>query len=301
MKSIFGIAISDEGLFLCHLLDNNTQKDLLYTGRFEYPFEYRDDLVFDEHKFLRLSDIIVKQKEERQIEDLSIHFVLPYKFAYLKRIAIPSQDNLNLNRFQVEWDLSNYVNGELSSYKVMKADHSFEQKKFNEIVVFAIKKTLIKTLSQLASSCNAQLGSVILNNFSLENFLQNNGLITGDQCQLVFRIGKHAVESHFYKGGHYHSSILDNVNIISEESDPTQKFLSSIKENYQYFLNLREKVPYLNNLPLRVMIYGTHLSVELFAKIKSSFNTEITKLEIKNYPEYLTNSHNFIEAYGAAL
>lgn len=301
MKSIFGIALSDEGLFLSHLLDKNAKKELLYTGKFEYPFNYRDDIIFDELKFLKLSDIINKQKEERQIEDLSIYFVLPYKFAYLKRIGLPKEDNPVLNRYQIEWEMGNYLNGELSAYKVMKADYLFEHKNFKEMVIFAIKKSLIKTLSQLADSCNAELGSVTLNNFSLENFIQYNRLSNEKECQLVFRIGKHTVESHFYVTGYYHSSILDNVNIISEESDPTQKFISSIKENYQFFLNMREKIPHMHNLPVKIMIYGTNLSDELFEKIKSSFSTEIIKLKIKNYPEYLSSSHSFIEAFGAAL
>ncbi len=301
MKSIFGISLADEGLYLSHLLENNDQKELLFTGRFDYPFEYRDDLVFDELKFLKLSDIIQKQKEERQIEDLSIYIVLPYKFAYLKRIALPRKRDLNMERIQIEWDMGSYITGDLSQYKVIKTDHVFPYEQYEESVVLAIKKSLIKVLMQLADSCNAELGAVVLNNFALEKFLQFQKMSGEDSNQLIFRIGKNSIESHFYAGGNYHSSVIDNINLISEEVDPTQKIIGAVKENYKYFTNLGEQLPYLKENPLKMMIYGTNLSAEMYAKVKGNFTAEIPKLEISNYPQYLSNSHSFIEAFGAAL
>lgn len=301
MKSIFGISLADEGLYLSHLLENNDQKELLFTGRFDYPFEYRDDLVFDELKFLKLSDIIQKQKEERQIEDLSIYIVLPHKFAYLKRIALPRKRDLNMERIQIEWDMGSYITGDLSQYKVIKTDHVFLYDQYEESVVLAIKKSLIKVLMQLADSCNAELGAVVLNNFALEKFLQFQKMSGENSNQLIFRIGKNSIESHFYAGGNYHSSVIDNINLISEEVDPTQKIIGAVKENYKYFTNLGEQLPYLKENPLKMMIYGTNLSAEMYAKVKSNFTAEIPKLEIINYPQYLSNSHSFIEAFGAAL
>jgi len=301
MKSIFGISLADEGMFLTHLLQKNDQKDLLYTGHFDYPFEYRDDLIFDETNLLKLADTIVKQKEERQIEDLSIFFVLPFKFAYLKNIALPNDSSTLIEKSQIEWDMSSYVSGDLSEYKVIDTDHSFTYPNYREIIILAVKKSLIKALLQLASACNADLGSIIMNNFALENFLHFTDLSNENETQIVFRIGKNSIETHCYIGGKYHSSINDNLNLLSEEADPTQKIIGQIKENHKYFNNLCEQLPESQKKPVKSMIYGTHLTPELTAKIKNNFSNEMRELKIEKYPEYLTNSQNFIESFGAVL
>lgn len=301
MKSIFGVSLSDEGLFITYLLDNNNHKDLLYTGKLDYPFEYRDDIIFDEVNFLKLSDSIIKQREERQIEDLSLFFVLPSKYAYLKRVAFPKNSELSLDRFQIEWDINTYISGDIAEYKIIQTDHIFEFKNYDEKIIIAIKKTLIKTIAQLANACNAELGAIVLNNYAIENFINANRLVDQDHNQLVFRVGKNSLESHFFLDGHYHSTLIDNLNLILEESDPMQKIIRSVKENYNYFLNLVEKMPPPQNRPIRTMVYGTNLTEDMFAKLKGSFSDELIKLEIEYYPEYLSDSHHFIEAYGAAL
>jgi hypothetical protein len=301
MKSIFGISLADEGMFLTHLLQNQDQKDLLYTGHFDYPFEYRDDLMFDEKNLLKLSDIIVKQKETRQIEELSICFVLPFKFAYLKNIALPKKSNTLIEKSQIEWEMSNYVTGDLSDYKVINTEHMFTYGNYTEIIILAVKKSLIKALLQLSSSCNADLGSIIMNNFALENFLNYYDLCNKEEQQIVFRIGKNSIETHLYFNGKYYSSMNENLNLVSEETDPTQKIIGCIKENYKYFTNLCEQLPDIQKKPIKTMIYGTSVTDELIMKIKRNFSNEFVELNIKNYPEYLTNSQNFIEAFGAIL
>jgi len=164
-----------------------------------------------------------------------------------------------------------------------------------------LKKSLIRTVSELAKMCNASLNSIMLNNFALENFLHRYQLVNPKANQIVFKIGSTSIETHFFVGGRYYASFVDNMNLNAESAEIQETIVNTIRDNYKHFLNLSENLPVIESEQFQTLAYGNALTDELITKLSGDFSAELNKLEIRNYPDQLSESHNFIEALGTAL
>lgn len=300
MKNIFGISFSDNGMHLAQFRGDAGVSQFIKSSHFPYPFNFRFDSFIKNENFNKLADLILREKGAGVLDNLEIDISIPYNFAFVKRVSLPKEISGDLLRVQIEWELNNYLPDDISNYKI-NLGNEFVFDEYREIIVIAIKRSIINELNEFAHLCEGNLSSVSLNNFAVENYLNRHGLITHEKNQLIFKVNNYSIETHFMLSGEYYSSFLDNINTLSGHQNRDQKYLKrwlnvlkswkicpiscqpKVKKNYRY-------------------ISTAHLSwIRHLTFCGKIFSIELKRIETDKYPVEVPNGNGDIEAIGSVL
>jgi hypothetical protein len=302
MRDIFGISFSNIGIHIVYVSQTDENSKLLFVDTLPYPFTFSYDAFFSKENLNKISTLILKQKADKRINDLELFLSLPINFAFIKRIAVPLDVDGTVLHSQIEWGLRKYLPKDLSEYKIIKTDTEYLYNNYKELVVISIDKSIISKLNEFAVNCGASLKQLVLDNFSIENYLNANNVLDKSTNQLVFRIEKYNIDTHVFINGKYYLSFLDNLNAPSENYTIEEKILELAIERYKQSENLLEQLPFVKQKKLQLFVYGSCLNKKTLKLLTNNFTTKIEELTINKYPDIISNgSSAYIEALGVVL
>jgi len=301
MNDIFGLSFSNSALQIAHTKQNDDESKLVSIQTFTYPFEFNFEHLFDPDNLNSLANIIKQQKDEKKITDLSLNVSLPLNFAYLKKIALPLDAEQEVIRTQVEWELSHYLPGELSDFKVVKTDSSFAFSSYKEVLFICLNKKIIQNINSIAQLSSSSLSKLVVDSFSVERFLSSNNISNENESQIVFKIDSLQIITHFFIKGQYYISYLNNINPLKKYNFE-DKLVKLAKEHYKNVENISEQLPLVDSSDFQVFAYGNSLTDELHKKMQQNFSCPIDKLPVSNYPDVNGSEvANCIEALGSCV
>lgn len=299
MNDIFGLAFSSSALQIVHLSKDNPQ--LVSIKAIAYSFDFDFDHLFEVETIKALSNMIQKEKAEKKIDQLSLYVTLPFNFALLKKIALPLDIDQHLVAEQVEWELSHYLPAELAEYKIVKTDSSFLFSGYREVLFICLPQRIIQNIQLLAKQSQSTLGKLIVENFSLENYLRVNLDLKGDSQQIISKIDALQVITHFFIKGKYYSSYLNNLFPLKNYSYE-EKLLKLLKEHYQNIINTCHQLPFIDKKEFMFFAYGDALTRELLKSLQQNFSNPVQNLPCLSFPEYEASEvAQFIEALGTCI
>jgi len=298
MNNIFSLSFSNLNFQVLHLTNNENKINLISHQTHQYPFKYNFDNLFASENIEAIAGIINDQKENAGIDNLTLMISLPINFSLQKKIALPVNAEEVVINEQVEWELSHYLPGELSDFKVIMTDSSFDYNDYKETLFICIHKKIINSLKMLADHCNSSLSKLVVDNFALENFIITNKIIDLSKNQILFNIDKIQHLSHFYIGGKYFTSYSENINPLKLNSY-NEKIVRISKEKYLVIKNLNEQLPFGQNREIEIFIYGQGLSDTLTDALKKSFSGPVHKIEASAYPNMEpADIYKYVEVLG---
>ncbi len=300
MKNIFGISFSDNGMNLAQFRGDAGVSQFIKSSHFPYPFNFRFDSFIKSENFNKLADLILREKGTGALDNLEIDISIPYNFAFVKRVSLPKEITGDLLRVQIEWELNNYLPDDISNYKI-NLGNEFVFDEYREVIVIAIRRSIISELNNFAHRCEGNLSSVSLNNFAVENYLNRHGLITHEKNQLIFKVNNYSIETHFMLSGEYYSSFLDNINTLSGHQNKDQKILEKMVERFKELENLSNQLSAESQKELQIYIYGPSVVDSTFDLLRKNFSIELKRIETDKYPVDVPNGISDVEAIGSVL
>lgn len=301
MIDIFGLSFSNSAMQIAHTTKNDDKTKLVSVHSFSYPFEFHFDHLFDPDNLNSLAKIILQEKEEKDLSELVLNVSLPLNFAYLKKIALPLDAEHEVTRKQVEWELSHYLPGELSDFKVVMTDSSFTFSSYKEVLFICLNKKIIQNINSIAQLSNTSLSKLIVDSFSVESYLSSNKISNETVNQIVYKVDLLQLITHFFIKGQYYISYLNNINPLKNYKFE-DKLIKLAKEHYKNIENICEQLPLVDNKDLQVFAYGNSLTDELLKKMQQNFSCPVEKLPVSNYPDVNgSDMVNYIEALGTCV
>lgn len=298
MNNIFALSFSNSNFHIVHLTQNDDQEELLSLNTYDYPFTFNFDNLFEPEQINAIGNIVNQQKERANIDDLSIMVSLPLNYALQKKIALPVDVEQSVINKQVEWELSHYLPGQLSDFKVIMTDSNFEFSGYKEVLFICIRKNIINNINSLAQISNSILSKLLVENFALENFINKRNIINTQKNQILFNIDSIQLISHFYFAGRYYNSYSENINPLKSNTFE-ERILKLTKEQYLSIKNLNEQLPFGEGKELEVFVYGQALTDSLVEKMQENFSCSVEKFNGSDYSK-VENMEiaKYIEALG---
>ena len=301
MRDIFGISFSDGALHVSKLSTLDNSSVAISVDSINFPFRYNADSFFSDENLsllaLRLSDYRAK----KQIHDFNLHVSLPINFAYTKRIAIPLAEGEKIMQSQINWELSQYLPGQLADYKIIKVDTEFDLDSYKEVVMICIPASFLGRLKQLFAREDASLKKVSLDNFSLENYLNTYRLLDNSRNQVVFKIDNFNITTHLFLHGKHYLHFLDNLNDLKAQSAHENKVLEIAKDRYNQITNILDQLPVPNKDVLELFAYGAGYNEMICQVLSENFSEKIRSLPRANNPSSNEYRSGYIEAIGVIL
>ena len=86
MTNIFSLSFSNSNFQIAHLIQNDGQAELQSLNSYNYPFTFSFDRLFEKQQIDTMGAIIKQQKENANIDGLSIMVSLPLNYSLQKNI-----------------------------------------------------------------------------------------------------------------------------------------------------------------------------------------------------------------------
>ncbi|MGD9898800.1 MAG: hypothetical protein AB7T22_06690 [Calditrichaceae bacterium] len=300
MKNIFGISFSDNGMHLVQFRTDAGVSQFIKSSHFPYPFDFRFDSFIKKENFNKLAELVLKEKSSQAFDNLEIDITIPYNFAFVKKVSLPKEIIGDLLRVQIEWELINYLPDDIANYKI-NLGNEFVFDDYRELIVIAIKRSVIRELNEFALQCEGNLSSLSLNNFAVENYLNRHGLNDHQKNQLIFKVNRYSIETHFMLSGEYYTSFLDNINTLSGHQNKDQKVLEKMVERFKELENLSNQLSAESQRELQVYIYGPSVVDSTFDLLRKNFSIELKRIETDKYPVDVPDGISYVEAIGSVL
>jgi hypothetical protein len=297
MSNIFSLSFSNSNFQIAHHIQNDDQEELQSLNSYDYPFDFSFDCLFENEQIDAMSNIIKQQKGIAKIDNLSLMVSLPLNYSLQKKIALPIEVEQNIINEQVEWELSHYLPGQLSQYKVIMTNSSFDFSGYREVLFICIKKDIIKNISALAQLCDGVLTKLLVENLTMENYINKKNIFDPNKNQILFNVDTLQFVSHFYFSGKYYNSYSENINPLKSNTY-NEKALKRSKEQYLNIKNLNEQLPFGKSKELEIFVYGQAFTDELFGIMKENFSCTVRKFDSSGY---LNLDNIEIEKYVEAL
>lgn len=301
MKNIFGISFSNSGIHVAHASANSGANEIQSLNTFPYPFIFSYDSFFRDQNLNAISELILQQKQEKSIDNLSLNISLPLNFTFYKRIAVPIDADENLIRTQAEWELKSYLPESMENYKVIKTDTEYDCSTYKEIAFIAIHKSIIRKFSELAEASAATLGRLILDNHSIENYLLEYNLADVGNNQQIYKIDKFNLSTHLFLNGKYFLSYLDNLQTPGQSMAFEEKILELARDRYKQSLNMLEQLPYIQQKSCQVFVHGHDFNPSVNNLLQNHFDQDVKELKVENYAGPVDAENAYIEALGVLL
>ncbi len=294
MNNTFCLSFSDIGFQLLHLNKQDDGNRLHSAHHFNYATIKSIDQIISDENISFVSKSINNFINENNIALSSLAFVLPFNFAEIKRIILPQNSDKNLKRNQIQWELETTLSGDLKEYKVFILDE-LEKDSYTYAIVVAIKKSVINHLQSIAEQNKVDISDVLLNCFSIENYLVNHKKFKPKKNYVFLKVNENYLEHHFFSGDKY---LLSQIDLIDSASRPRNEVIVEIvNERYKNISNFIDKERIDN--PLDLFVYGTSLNEETFGALNKGLSSKVNYALVENLSS--TESFKFVEAWGAIL
>ncbi len=269
MNNQVGIAFSDTLLHTAFARDGQDLK----IKAVPYPFEFSYETLFEERHLEALARILENAADNETSEETALSVSLPMSFVHAKKIALPLDADAELLQHQAEWELKNYLSGNLEEYKIINTRTEFIQGNYREIVFLAFKKEIISALQQLAELSKMTLKKIVPVNFLTADILQENN----SENAFVLRLGKQSINSQLFIDGKYYISYIDSVK--SGSIDLEQQLFEISKDRINTTEEMLRKLPFTQEKKLSFFIYGDGLTPQLEKQFEDQFTEPVMKLK----------------------
>lgn len=294
MNNTYCISFSDIDFQILHVSSQNNTLNVISAQIFKYPSIKPLDQLLSDENIRYISDAIEQSKKNLNIQNVGLSFVLPFNYAEVKRILLPTDSDGELKKHQIRWELETTLKNDINNYKISVLTEVREEA-HKKAVVVAIKKEIIKKLQIIAQQNEADIENVILNCFALENFLINQKGFSLNKNYVFLKIDKNYLEYHFFSGDKYIVSqiyLLDNMSRTREEV-----IVETTNERNKNISNYIDKKTTEN--PLELIIYGSSVNQEIMEALKKGISSKVSYATIENFP--FDDSYKFIESWGSFL
>lgn len=292
MNNTFCLSFSDSDFQLLHLTKKDDRNWLHSAHHFKYASIKSIDQIISEENITFISETIKTYIDKNDISSISLSFILPFNYAEIKRIILPQNSDKNLKRSQIQWELETTLSGDLKEYKV-SIMAEMEKEHYNYAIVVAIKKTIIKRLQIIAEQNNADISNVLLNCFSVENYLVNHTLFKNTKNYVFLKINRNYLEHHFFSGEKYLVSQIDLIDSSSRLRD--EIIVEIVNERQKNLFNFIDKT--LLDNPLELFVYGSCLTEETYEALKKGLSSKVNYAKIDDISS--TDSYKYVEAWGS--
>lgn len=276
MADILGLSFSDNEFYLGHSRQREGAPALSSVKPIPYPFDFRYDTLFTADHIDQMAALIRQEKETEQIDRSTLSVVLPENYSFQKRVAAPLNSDPSILKAQAQWELGSLLPGEISSYKIIKTDHTFLMNTYEEHLFVAIRRQILEELQTLAQSAEMTLGGVLLEDVAIQRFLLSVDPQAKGQNQLVVKVGQSDIKSFLFKNGKFYHSSFDRL--TAEDEDVARKTASMIKRRYNESLTLLEQLSASDAEQLRLMYWGSNVDEKLRSSLSENFKQEISEL-----------------------
>jgi Tfp pilus assembly PilM family ATPase len=301
MIDILGISFSNSALHVAHHSQENSAIHLASLEMIPYPFDFNYDHLFNADNIASLAQLLLELKNKKKIKKALLHVSLPINYVLLKKIALPLEAGEDIVADQVEWELSHYLPGQLSDFKVIKTNSAFSYSDYEEVLFVCLHKQIIQGINQIAQLSQSQLKKLIVDNFALEDYLQNNVDLSQSQNQMVFKIESLQMISHFFIRGRYYISYVNNIFPL-KNYQYEDKLIKLLKDHHTSIENLIQQMSLSENNGLALYAYGDALSDDLINLVQQNISGTLSRLPSTNYPGFDVNTiGKSIEAVGACI
>ncbi len=298
MSNIFSLSFSNSNFQIAHHIQNDDRKELQSLNSYDYPFTFSFDCLFKNEQINAISNIIKQQKENTKVDNLSIMVSLPLNYSLQKKIALPIEAEQHIINEQVEWELSHYLPGQISDYKVIMTDSSFDFSGYREVLFICIRRDIITNISTLAQLCNGELNKLLVENLTMENLINKKKIFDPNKNQILFNMDTFQFISHFYFSGKFYNSYSENINPLKSNTY-NEKVLKLSKEQYFNIKNLNEQLPFGEGKELELFVYGQAFTNELYGAMKENFSCAVKKFDNSGYSNFSNiEIAKYIEALG---
>lgn len=301
MRDIFGLSFSDSALHISRFSERDDSNDTILVDSIKYPFHYDAGSFFSDENLnliaLKLSDYKIKN----QIHDFKLHISLPINFAYIKRIAVPFTEEENILQSQINWELSHYLPGQLSDYKIIKAETEYNLDSYKEVVMICILSSLLERIKQLSVRIKASLQKITVDNFSLENYLKSYRLLDSAINQIVFKIDRSNITTHLFLTGNHYLYFLDKFNDLEAKNSQQDKVIEITKDRYNQIMNILNQLPLPNREKVELFAYGDGFNEKMFRLLSDNFSEKVLSLPRMAEIPGKDCAHGHIEAIGVIL
>lgn len=263
-------------------MQNDDRKELQSLNSYDYPFTFSFDCLFKNEQIEAMSNIVKQQKENTKIDNLSIMVSLPLNYSLQKKIALPMKVEQHIINEQVKWELSHYLPGQISEYKVIMTDSSFDFGGYREVLFICIRRDIITNISSLAQLCDGELNKLLVENLTMENFINKKKIFDPNKNQILFNMDTLQFISHFYFSGKFYNSYSENINPLKSNTY-NEKVLKLSKEQYLNIKNLNEQLPFGEGKELEIFVYGQVFTDELYGAMKENFSCVVKKFDSSGY------------------
>lgn len=283
MNNQIGLSFSEKFIHMTYFMKNGKSD----TISVPYPFSFSYDKMFIPENVSAISDLLKKKIEELNIEQPQFAIALPMNFVHTKRVAIPSESDLDLLQTQVEWEFTNYLSEAIDTFKIVNTKLEYVFDSYKEVIFLAIAKQVLLALDQLSQKCQAKLNRVVPLTYLIEEMIPETHRHTN--C-LVVKFEKSQINSLLYISGKYYHSYFDYAQNNGEAN--ADSLVGASKKRIQEIHNTLEQLPFVENTELKCLIYGDGLTTELEQLYIENLSDEVQKLDVSDQKQ----SHSGIEA-----
>jgi len=273
MNNTFGISFSDTAFHLAHVQTDETETRLVSARSFAYPFVFSFETLLEENNLQQLAAIIKSYKDEIGTEPVGLAVSVPVNYGYPKRVAVPIETDAELLGIQAEWELKNYLHGDLSEYKILKTDNEIGFDTYKEIIFLAIKKEIIQKFFKLSEWCEISLSGLKMDFDSLQNFIKKYHPQAATGNQIVLKADGRFLQTHLYINGNYYYSNLD------ETDGGMEAILKSVIKRIESNQTLLAQLPVNNTDNRAIFLAGTAMVPAVTERLREDLPDVFTILK----------------------
>ncbi len=298
MDHVISLSLSDRAFQLVYAQTDDSSCHIVKAEEHLYKDDYRPDMLFNEANIRQIADAISALKQESGITENGIIVALPFNQAYTKNVIYPSDETKEEIRQHIAWEFSHSLPEEIDKYRVSVLKQIERDKAISEATVVAISKSMLKTLKEMADNTQSQLQGILINCFSLENYLlREKELKPGDNF-IVIKLGEYYLEHHIFFSGNYYSSYVDSIAPTADKSR-LQNISDLTRERYKQISQLTAQLPFVNTPTINIIVFGSALTNKDFDTIVSGISSPVSKARLNELPG--RDAFKYLEAYGSIL
>jgi len=274
MNNIFGISFSNTTLNIAHSIREQGRTELISVKSIEYPFLFSYDTLFSDDNLNQTAKMISLNRQEEKIDQAELYISLPVNFTYPKRVALPVDADAELTGAQVKWELSNYLQGELADYKVIKKDSELVCETYKEALFIAGKKDTLERLNKLALVSDCELNGMKQDIDSILSYLEHFHSAGLQGNQIVFVADKFTLSAHVYLMGKYYQTYIDEIN---GRTDDTAELCLN---RYRQIEKTLDQLPLTGDQECKIYLAGPSVDLSILDILNDKTAKEIIHLKI---------------------
>jgi len=278
MNDVYGIAFSTSGLHLSHLSIEKEPRRVISTDLIPYGFEFSFDRLLGEENLSLLSAELNSYQAQNKITQFILNISLPVNFSHIKRIAISPGADPKLIQAQVNWELNHYLPGAIEEYKILKSEQEYEFNSYREIGVICILHSLLNRLKDFAIQSNAVLNKILIDNYSVENYLKYFDLFSTLKNQIVIRIDSFFINTQLFIAGNYYTHYFDLLSGSNSTLSRNERVLELVKDRINLIGSTLEQLPFVMNKEIEIFVYGDGHSSAVKSLLAKNLTPHISAL-----------------------